>query len=228
MDYINNNTNNEMFFNTIASEYPNLLELSIDSNRLKYREYMVDLKQFNLQDLKTETFQLSPFMFLNLVKIHTDVLDEIEYLKTNNYNNNYLYFEVRTILVKSVLDFDDANTLKRFIKAYKELNAYQDFLVGDALNKLISMQSVIRDNIYSNVGENLTPGQVLLMNEIYPSTSEQSKKEKGLSLVLSNPKFPSTIEDNMNFPKAGYASILLILYIVINIGFILAVFLFKN
>lgn len=215
---------NEEYFNLIKIKYPHLKDLTLTNNHLNFLQHSIDLKNFKLQSLKDETFFLYPFDVLNIIKIHVDVIDEIEYLKKNDYNANFLYIEVRTILVKKVIDNYDIDKLNKFIDVYLLLRSHQDYLVDDAANKFNFMQSVIRDNVY---GEFTSPGISHLIQRI-EEVNQRNSKNKGMSLTLTNPNYHTTNyneNDYINYHKAGYATAMLLIYIVLNIGFILAVIL---
>lgn len=219
-------SSNEEYFNLIKMKYPHLKDLNITNNKLNFLQYSVDIKNFKLQLLKDETFFLYPFDILNILKIHVDIMDEIEYLKENEFNANFIFLEIRTILVKKVIDNYDIDKLNKFIDVYLLLRKHQDYLVEDAAHKFNFMQNVIRDNIY---GETSTPGISHLIQRIEEG-NQRNSESKGMTLTLVNPNFPGTYtneDEYVNYPKAGYASVLLLIYIVLNIGFILAVILLK-
>lgn len=219
---------NAEYFELLTKKYPHLQEVSLINNKLFFLEYSVDLNNFSLESLKEETFYLYPFDILNIIKIHTDISEEINFLKENDYNANFLYIEIRTILIKQVLNNVDIEKLNRFIDIFILLKNHQDYLVDDALTKYNYMQNVIRDNLYID-NTYTTPGITLLTERINESNQSKSN-DKGMRLSLVNPKYPGTYnsdEDQISYQKSGYASTMLLIYIVINIGFILAVMLIK-
>ena len=73
------------------------------------------------------------------------------------------------------------------------------------------------------------------MKDLNISTNDMQDSQtnsKGQVLTLTNSKFPSTIkDDNEDYiyrtSTSGYANILLLLYVVLNIGFILGILLLK-
>lgn len=219
---------NAEYFELLTKKYPHLQEVSLINNKLFFLEYSVDLNNFSLESLKEETFYLYPFDILNIIKIHTDISEEINFLKENDYNANFLYIEIRTILIKQVLNNVDIEKLNRFIDIFILLKNHQDYLVDDALTKYNYMQNVIRDNLYID-NTYTTPGITLLTERINESNQSKSN-DKGMRLSLVNPKYPGAYnsdEDQLAYQKSGYASTMLLIYIVINIGFILAVMLIK-
>lgn len=227
---MNSNTSqiNDEFFKLLLMKYPHLDRLSLKDNVLKYEELELNLNKFKLINLNKNAlcFSLKPYDFFNLVKIHVDIFEENEYIKKEGYNENTIYLEIQAIIFKDVIDEHDIVTLTNFISAYKSLNSYQDYLLNDAFVKLNKMSSFI-NNLLTNPYVKETQGILLLHSLMMDSSS----KEKTSKLILTNPNFPSIInEDNLNVTKngsTGYASILLLLYVVINIGFILAIILLK-
>lgn len=220
---------NENFFELMIIKYPHLNELKLQNNILTYSDYNIDLKNFRLINFNKNplAFSLSAYDFLNLVKIHIDIEDELNYIKKENYNENAIYMQIDAIIVKEILTDEDRKTLNDFIKSYKMLLAYQDYLLGDGTNKLNNMNIFINSLLQNPYLKN-TEGLNLLIN----IHNEDSRNSKGPKLVLNNAKYPSVSkdEDDSFLPKigtSGYASIMLLLYIILNIGFILAVIFIK-
>ena len=223
------NKANENFFELMIIKYPHLNELKLQNNILTYSDYNIDLKNFRLINFNKNplAFSLSAYDFLNLVKIHIDIEDELNYIKKENYNENAIYMQIDAIIVKEILTDEDGKTLNDFIKSYKMLLAYQDYLLGDGTNKLNNMNIFINSLLQNPYLKN-TEGLNLLIN----IHNEDSRNSKGPKLVLNNAKYPSVSkdEDDSFLPKigtSGYASIMLLLYIILNIGFILAVIFIK-
>lgn len=223
------NKANENFFELMIIKYPHLNELKLQNNILTYSDYNIDLKNFRLINFNKNplAFSLSAYDFLNLVKIHIDIEDELNYIKKENYNENAIYMQIDAIIVKEILTDEDRKTLNDFIKSYKMLLAYQDYLLGDGTNKLNNMNIFINSLLQNPYLKN-TEGLNLLIN----IHNEDSRNSKGPKLVLNNAKYPSVSkdEDDSFLPKigtSGYASIMLLLYIILNIGFILAVIFIK-
>ena len=102
---------NAEYFELLTKKYPHLQEVSLINNKLFFLEYSVDLNNFSLESLKEETFYLYPFDILNIIKIHTDISEEINFLKENDYNANFLYIEIRTTLILE----DLKTTMKNFL-----------------------------------------------------------------------------------------------------------------
>ena len=219
---------NQNFFELMIIKYPHLNELKIENNILKYSDYYIDLKDFRLINLNKNplAFSLSAYDFLNLVKIHIDIEDELNYIKKENYNENAIYMQIDAIVVKDVLSEEDRKILNNFTKAYMMLSAYQDYLLSKGTSKLNKMKMFIIGILQNPYLKN-TEGIEILSN----INNESSRNSKGPKLVLNNPKYPSSINEEDNFlPKigtSGYASIMLLLYIILNIGFILAIVFIK-
>ena len=227
---------NESFFNLIIAKYPHLSTLKLENNILGFHDYKINLENFKLIALNQipQIFNLAPFDVFNIIKIHLDVEEEKKYINKNEYNENALYLQIRAILVKDIIDGNEIKMLNQFSDAYLTLLQYQEFLLNDALIKFNNMQSVIRENLF---GEYLkvTPGISELMKNLNIHTNDMQDSQsdfKGKTLALTNPKFPSIIKEENEEPTYktgtyGYANILLLLYIVLNIGFILAIILIK-
>lgn len=227
---------NENFFNLIIVRYPHLNTLKLKNNILEFHDYKINLENFRLIALNQipEIFTLTPFDVFNLIKIHLDVEAEKKYINENEYNENTLYLQIRAILVKDVIDGDEIRMLNQFSNAYLTLLQYQEFLLDDAKNKFDNMQNVIRENLFNDYIK-ITPGISELMKSLNITTNDMQEEQansKGQSLTLTNPKFPSILKDEneqqtYKTGTYGYANILLLLYIVLNIGFILAIMLIK-
>lgn len=226
---------NEKFFEIIKIKYPHLATFNLDNNILSFHEYKINLGNFRLIYLNEipQVFSLNPFEVYQIIKIHTDVEEENNYLIENEYNKNTLYLQIRAILVKNVLDGNDLTLLNNFISAYKILLQNQDFLLEDAKIKFINMQNVIRENL--NNPDFITLGIIELMKGLNLSSFEDQNRvnnDKVQVLTLKNPKFKSEFinqdeEYSYGTGTNGFANIFLILYIILNIGFILAVMLIK-
>lgn len=221
---------NEEFFKLMTLKYPHLNTLKLKDNILSFNDYKINLGEFRLINFNKNplSFSLSDYDFFNLVKIHCDINEEQNYIKNENYNENIIYMNIETIVVKKAMNDSERKELKGFIKAYKSLLAYQDYLLDFAIVKLNKMGNLIY-SLINNPYINQTEGLELLYDF---NNSDGLSSSKGPKLVLKNPNFPSiTKEDEDNFyPKTGtggYASIMLLIYIVLNIGFILAIFLIK-
>lgn len=221
---------NENFFSLMIIKYPHLNTLKLDNNMLSYADYTIDLKNFRLINFNKNalSFSLSAYDFFNLVKIHVDIAEEHNYIKNEEYNENIIYLQIESIVVKSTMNENDKKILDNFIKAYKSLLSYQDYLIDNAIIKLNKMSNLIY-SLINNPFISQTEGIKLLSNI---NNDDSLSSSKGPKLVLNNSNFPSTIkdEDDHFLPKTstgGYASIMLLLYIVINIGFILAVIFIK-
>lgn len=227
---------NENFFNLIIVRYPHLNTLKLKNNILEFHDYKINLENFRLIALNQipEIFTLTPFDVFNLIKIHLDVEAEKKYINENEYNENTLYLQIRAILVKDVIDGNEIEMLNQFSNAYLTLLQYQEFLLDDAKNKFDNMQNVIRENLFNDYIK-ITPGISELMKNLNITTNDMQEKQadsKGQSLTLTNPKFPSILKDEneqqtYKTGTYGYANILLLLYVVLNIGFILAIMLIK-
>lgn len=216
----NENYDNDLFFDNLKNDYPQLAQIKVKENILTYKDYILSLKGFSLCSLKKDTFLLLPYDFINIIKIHLDVLEENNYLEKNDFNINYAYLRIRTYLVKNLLTGDEIEEIKFFIQSFLVLFKNQDYLVDKALDKFINMQNIIRDSLYDAKLD--TPGIRMIKDELNGS---DFLSEKGPKLVLINSNYPETI--NSKVGKEGFGATSLIIYIVINIGIILAVFLLK-
>lgn len=225
---------NENFFNLIIIKFPHLNSLKLENNILMFHDYKINLENFKLITLNQtpQIFNLAPFDVFNLIKIHLDIEEEKKYIGKNEFNENALYLQIRAILVKDIIDGNEIEMLNQFARAYLTLLQYQDYLLEDAKKKFVNMQNVIRENLFGDYIK-ITPGVSELMRNLNINRNNmEESNSKSQTLILTNPKFPTSFKDepeDYSFKTGtnGYASILLLLYIVLNIGFILGILLLK-
>lgn len=222
---------NDNFFKLMIIKYPHLNTLKLKNNILSYSNYNLDLKNFCLINFNKNSlsFSLSDYDFFNLTKIHVDINEEQDYIKNEDYNENIIYMQIEALVVKSTMSDSDRKILDNFINAYKSLLSYQDYLLDNAIVKLNKMSNFIYTLINSPYLEQ-TEGLKLLHD--INNNNEALSTSKGPKLILNNSNFPSMIKDEEDYflPKTtagGYASIMLLIYVVLNIGFILAIILIK-
>ena len=158
------NYDNDLFFDSLKNNYQNLAQINVKENVLTYKDHVLPLKGFSLCSLKKETFLLLPYDFINIIKIHLDVIEENNYLEKNDFNINYAYLRIRTYLVKNILTGDEIEEIKFFIQSFLVLFKNQDYLVDKALDKFINMQNIIRDSLYDAKLD--TPGIRMIKNEL--------------------------------------------------------------
>lgn len=223
----NNYFDNYSFFSTLQNQYDSLKDVKFDNNILYYLEFSLDISNFDLKKIPLKAFMLYPYDLLNIIKINMDIEAEINYLEKNEYNLNYLYMKIRTILVKNVLSGQDEYDLSKFIEAYIALRKYQDYLTPVSSEKFHIMSSLIRDTCFMD--DLSTPGISYIKEKLNEDSGRSSSNN--MSLKLSNPKYKgSNDDDNLyEFSKAGFISILsVLLYLIANIGFVIATLLIKK
>lgn len=215
---------NQSYYNSLQAKYENLKELKLYNNIFYYLEYTLDLQNFDLHKIPEKAFLLYPYDLLNIIKINIDIENELAYLEKEEYNLNYLYMKIRTILVKNVISGIDEYDLNKFIDAYLVLRKYQDFLTPVSMKKFQMMAGVIRDNLYN--GEISTPGITIIKEKL---DADNGRNHNNISLKLTNPNYKGYSEDDALLSKTGYISIItILLYVIANIGFVIATLLLKK
>lgn len=223
---------NKNFFDLLLIKYPHLNVFKLKNNVLEFYDYKINLGEFKLINLNqiSYIFSFKPFEIFQIIKIHSDIEEEKNYINKNEYNPNTLYLEIRAILVKDIIDGAETKKINDFAAIYKVLWQYQDFLLDDAKNKLNNMNNVIIENLYSELLK-ITPGISALIKALnLENYNFENNNSKSQSLVLTNTKYPSTISDTNNYLTKsgnGFANGFLLIYIILNIGFILAILIIK-
>lgn len=203
------------------SLYPALAPLTCTDNILCLGDESFPLGYFRLSQLNSMICELSPKSFFELVNILADIENDLA------FEDAYIY-SISEIVYKSNLNDKDRESLKIFVNKYLSLKNYEDYLSGSSTITLSKYRQVVHNVLYLSDPNNLTEAQKYITEQVLAYNESLGGKSNGLSRVLKNPDIPNMVpDDNQGFSKAGFASILLILYAIINAAIMLAIHLIK-
>lgn len=231
MEVVNQDNNSNMSFallnknllDIFKTNYPQLTEITSENNNLLYKDQSFNLGYFRLNQLPTMVYEMPPQEFFKIVK----VISEVE---NNVYNEEYYLFTINTLVNKNNLSEDEKNTLTEFTKKYQELKNYEDFLAGYPNEILSKYRQIVNNLLYLSDPNKITEGEKIITNILLSEKSEVGGRDNSLVRTLRNPNVPNMTpedDDNQFYSKAGFASIILILYSIINAAIILAIHLIK-
>jgi len=229
MENVNQNSNsinplaplNKSLLEIYKKTYPGLAELECENNYLRYKEEYFNLDNFRLNHLSTMVYEMPPQDFFKIVKI----ISEVE----NNINNEeYYLFTINGLLIKQGLTEQEKNYILEFVNKYLALKEYEDFLTGTPNSTLSKYRQIVNNILYLSDPNNITEGQKIITDKILSVKEDVGGRENSLTRTLRNPDFPNMApDDEQGFSKAGFASIILIVYSIINAAVILAIHLLK-
>ena len=203
------------------SNYQQLTPLMCENNHLKLNDESFPLDNFRLNQLSTMVYELPAKEFFNIVKIISEVENNI------NYEDYYL-FTISQIIEKNNLSEEEVNNINKFTNTYLELKKYEDYLAGIATITLSKYRQIVNHVLYLSNPDNLTMAQKIITEKILSANEELGGRGNSITRTLKNPDIPSMVSDEEQyFSKAGFASIILILYSIINAAVILAIHLIK-
>jgi len=212
---------NKNLFELYKQNYPRLSELKCENNTLYFNEQSFNLGYFRLNQLSTMVYEMPPKEFFEIVKVIADV--------ENNINNEeYYLFTINNLLVKPTLTEEEKNIILEFVNKYLNLKLYEDFLLGNSNITLSKYRQIVNNVLYLSEPNNLTEAQKLITERILSQKEDIGGRSNSLTRVLTNPDVPNMAPDeDPGFSKAGFASIIFIIYSIINAAIILAIHFIK-
>lgn len=213
---------NKNILDLFKSQYTQLASITCENNTLYYNDESCLLGYFRLNQLNTMIWELNPKDFFQIVRL----MSRIE----NNINNeDYYLFTINNLLNKTILNEKEKNIIDDFTNTYLLLMQYENFLSGISNTTLSKYRQIVNNILYLMDPNSLTEGQKLISNKVYRSQEELGGRGNAMVRVLKNPDAPNILPEDEEFPysKAGFASILLIVYTIINAAIILAIQLLK-
>jgi len=211
---------NQQLLEMLKSNYKQLADIKINNNVLFYKDQSFPLGYFRLNQLTVMVCEMPPQEFFQIVKL----LANIE----NNLSIEQQYLAGIDFLVnKATLQETEKKILLDFINSYIELNKYEDFLTDTSDLTLSKYRQVINSVLYKEDKTNLTEGQKLINDQVLLAEQNRDGRANSMTRKLTNPDAPSILADDQNFSKSGFASILFIIYSLINAAIILAIHLVK-
>lgn len=200
---------------------PALASITCENNKIIYNEESFELGYFRLSQLPAITWTLSAKDFYEIVKLITEI-------ENNVINEEYYIFNINELLEKSNLTAEETQELDNFVSTYLVLAEYENFLTSNANTTLSKYRQIVNNILYLLEPNSLTEGQKLITERILNKQEEINGRGKSMLRVLTNPDAPSTFsEEEVPYSKAGFASIILIVYSIINAAIILAIHLIK-
>lgn len=214
---------NDFIFRQYIEFYPQLQGISCKDNTLYLKEneqiVATETLTFDLRTLPGEAWNVDKRTFIENIKINKSckqLEDFLNLLNASAYNN--------IILDKEQLN----NQLTNYMNLYFSVKESLHYLTED--NKILigSLETLI-----ASLPKETPIGTLInqKLDEYFEITKEiGDTKGKGMVLELKNKNLPTMIPEEeplMKSKKAAFVNVAIILYAVLNIGFILAIALMK-
>lgn len=208
--------NNDNFFEMLLTNYPQLAEISITNNVLKYQNVILPLNSFMLQ---------------SLFGSYSDLYNDIRYFDANDFFQliyiHIIYYQNMDDIKGNIMDIDemgtskiDANRMNFFTSVLYYLVKFQNYLSSE-LQYLLSEFKKVLYNLENKEKKNDNDLFFIksLMDVITDASqfdkSIQEKKQNSLKLELKNDK-----------QVAGYVNAFTVLLMTLFIGLILSLIIF--
>ena len=208
--------NNDDFFEMLLTNYPQLAEISITNNVLKYQNVILPLNSFMLQ---------------SLFGSYSDLYNDIRYFDANDFFQliyiHIIYYQNMDDIKGNIMDIDemgtskiDANRMNFFTSVLYYLVKFQNYLSSE-LQYLLSEFKKVLYNLENKEKKNDNDLFFIksLMDVITDASqfdkSIQEKKQNSLKLELKNDK-----------QVAGYVNAFTVLLMTLFIGLILSLIIF--
>ncbi len=208
--------NNDNFFEMLLTNYPQLAEISITNNVLKYQNVILPLNSFMLQ---------------SLFGSYSDLYNDIRYFDANDFFQliyiHIIYYQNMDDIKGNIMDIDemgtskiDANRMNFFTSVLYYLVKFQNYLSSE-LQYLLSEFKKVLYNLENKEKKNDSDLFFIksLMDVITDASqfdkSIQEKKQNSLKLELKNDK-----------QVAGYVNAFTVLLMTLFIGLILSLIIF--
>lgn len=203
------------------SLYPALAPLTCTDNVLCLGDESIPLGYFRLNQINTMVCELPPQNFFEIIKLLADIENNLA------FEEAYIY-SILDIINKRSLTEQEKDTIKTFVSKYLSLKNYEDYLSGSYTITLSKYRQIVNNVLYLCDPNSLTEAQKYITEQVLADNENLGGRSNGLTRVLKNPDVPNMApDDNQGFSKAGFASIILIIYIVINAAIMLAIHLIK-
>ena len=198
---------NDFIFRQNLEFYPNLTGLTCENNTITYirnNQIMAsELLTFDLRTLPGEVWNTTPNTFMNIIKLNkncSNLYSFSQLLNQNAYDN--------ILLNKESLE----NTINSYMKIYFEAKEYFYKLTDDNKMLITNIEIMIAS----------------MPKETIIGTIVNNKLGKAIVRELKNKNLPSLIEDEPPKTKAGFINFAILLYGILNIGFIIATALLRK
>lgn len=198
-----------------------LASISCENNKIIYNEESFELGYFRLSQLPAITWSLDANTFFEVVRLITEI-------ENNQTNEEYYIFNINELLEKQNLTSEELQELENFISTYLVLSENENFLTSNVNTTLSKYRQIVNNILYLLEPNSLTEGQKLITECILNRQEEMNGRGKSMMRILTNPDAPNILpEEEVPYSKAGFASIILIVYSIINAAIILAIHLIK-
>ncbi|MBQ6687189.1 MAG: hypothetical protein IJN03_01545 [Bacilli bacterium] len=202
-------------------QYQQLAPITCKDNMLFYNGESFPLGYFRLNQITVMICELSAKEFYETIKLLASIENNLE-------NEDYYLANINLLLEKNVLSEEDKNIINDFVKNYINLKNHEDFLAGVPTVSLSKYRQIVNNVLYLCDPTKLTEGQKIINDAILAESENFGGRNNGITRVLKNPDIPNMAPDEEQpYSKAGFASIILIIYTIINAAIILAIKLIK-
>ncbi len=208
---------NQNVLDFLKTQYPQLSKLECSNNSLIFNNESFQLGYFRLNQVTAIICELSAKDFYQVVKIIAEVENNIA------LENDYLTLISEKLSYNKLTD-EDKKAIYDFANKYINLKNIEDYLNGNSAITLSKYRQIINNILYLSNPSNLTEGQKIVTEQILSEAENVGGRGNSLTRTLKNPDIPNTApDDEQNYSKAGFASIILIIYTIINAAIILAI-----
>lgn len=203
------------------SNYPQLSTINCSNNNLFYNEESFPLGYFRLNQVNAMVCELPAKDFYQVIKLLADVENNLAYEEAYIYNLN-------EIIIKTNINEQDKAIIIEFVEKYLKLKYYEDYLAGNSAMTLSKYRQIVNNILYLCDPNNLTEAQRYITEKVMLDSENIGGRGNSLTRTLKDPNTPNILPDEeAGFSKAGFASIILIIYTIINAAIILAISLIK-
>lgn len=198
-------------------QYSQLAPITCKDNMLFYNSESFPLGYFRLNQITVMICELPAKEFFETIKLLASIENNLE-------NEDYYLANINLLLEKKSLAPEEKIIIKDFIKNYINLKNHEDFLAGVPTVSLSKYRQIVNNVLYLCDPTNLTEGQKIINDNILSENESFGGRGNSITRVLKNPDIPNMApEEEQSYSKAGFASIILIIYTIINAAIILAI-----
>lgn len=207
---------------------PLLTPIECVNNYLCYLDDSFPLGIFKLSDLPTQIYNAP-----TTAKEYYELVKFIAYIENllNDYPN-YIN-ELKDLIEKIVLSDLERSAIDDFVNNYNFMSKNKETLYGNTSLIWKEYNDIVENiKVFAKQNRFLTEGQLIINENIIKKDDNLNNSENGrgntMVRTLKNPDIPNMVSDDEQFfSKAGFVSIILILYSIINAAIIVAINLLK-
>jgi len=212
---------NAQLLDYYKSQYPNLAPITCQNNILSFNNQSFQLGYFRLNQITVMILELEAKDFFNTIKLLASVEHNLE-------NEDFYLMNINIMLESKSLTAEERNIINKFVDDYIDLKNHEDYLAGTPTITLSKYRQIVNKVLYLSDPANLSEAQKIIFEKMNTVNSSIEGRGNSYTRVLKNANFPNMVPDEeQGYSKAGFASILLILYTIINAAIILAISVLK-